>query len=114
MNLLLLKRDPNAWKARQTSTKEAPTPSADDKAKLVPRSAPKRPLEQLHAGGDDIDKLFDSALVKKKKRSALPSTQEEKKVFMNPDVTGLESVLGAIKDAPKEEKGRKYKKKKAL
>src|SRR5258708_35488567 len=71
MNLLLLKRDPDAWKARQASKKEAPSPSANDQAKRVHRSAPERPFDQLHAGvplkpsskrkrkeGDDIGKLL--------------------------------------------------------
>jgi nucleolar protein 9 len=127
MNSLLLKRDPDAWRARQASKGEVPIPSAINQTKPVHISAPGKSLEQSlsgvspkpsskrkRKGGDDIDKLFDSALVRKQKRGALPLTQEERKAFVNPDTTGLESILGAIKDAPKEDKGRKHKKKKAL
>jgi len=121
MNLLLLKRDPDAWRAQQASKKEAPIPSADGQAKSVSTSAS---LEQPSTGvppktsskrkreGDDIDRLFDSALGNKQKRSALPGPAEEREEFTNPDVTGLESILGAIKDAPKGDKDRKHKKKK--
>ena len=125
MNLLLLKRDPDAWRARQASNREAQIPSTSGQVKPVPISAPDKSLEQpptrappklsserKRKEGDDIDKLFDSALNKKQKRSALPSAQEERKLLANPGVTGLESILGAIKGAPRGDKDRKYKKKK--
>jgi nucleolar protein 9 len=126
MNLLLLKRDPDAWRARQSSTREAPIPSTSGQAKSASVSTPEKHPEQHATGvqprlsskrkrkeGDDIDKLFDSALGKKQKRSALPPVREEHQVAVSSGATGLENILGAIKDAPKGDKDRKRKKKKA-
>lgn len=125
MNILLLKRDPDAWRAQQSSKREISTPSTSGKTKAPSVSAPDKPSEQLltevtpklsskrkRKEGDDIDKLFDSALGKKQKRSALPSAREGHTVSMDYDATGLESILGAIKDAPKGDSDRKHKKKK--
>ena len=125
MNPLLLKRDPDAWRAQQSSRKEDPTPSTSGQAKSFSNSTCKKPSEQpptevppklsskrKRKGGDDIDKLFDSALGKKQKRSALPPAREEREVFTGSDAPGLEGILGAIKDAPKGDKDRKHKKKK--
>ena len=126
MNLLLLKRDPDAWRAQQSSKAATSIPSTNDQIGSTSFSAPDRPSDQPSAGvtpkfsskrkrkgGDDIDKLFDSALGKKQKRSALPPVLEERTVSTNSDAAGLEGILGAIKDAPKGEKDRKHKKKKA-
>jgi len=126
MNLLLLKRDPDAWRAQQSSKKEVYIPSASGQTKSASTSTPEKPSEQpstevtpkfpfkrKRKEGDDIDKLFDSALGKKQKRSALPPAREERTVSTNSDAIGLESILGAIKDAPKGDKERKHKKKKA-
>ena len=63
--------------------------------------------------GDDIDELFDSALGKRRKRSALPQVREEHNVFSSSDAPELEGILGAIKAAPKGDKDGKHKKKKA-
>ena len=125
MNLLLLKRDPDAWRAQQSSKREAPTPSTSIQAKSVPIStseksseqhsmevSPKLPSKRKKKEGDDIDKLFDSAFGKRQKRSALPQSQGEPNTFTNSDATELESIIGAIKAAPKGEKDGKYKKKK--
>ena len=121
MNLLLLNRDPEAWRAQQASKKEVPFPSAGGQTKSVPDRLSEEPSTEVPQNlppkrkrkeGDDIDKLFDSTVGKKQKRSALPSSRQERKEFTNPDVNGLESILGAIKDAPKGD-DRKYKKKKA-
>jgi nucleolar protein 9 len=126
MNLLLLKRDPDAWRAQQSSKKETSIPSTSGQTKSVSISTSGKPSEQpftealpklsskrKRKEGDDIDKLFDSTLGKKQKRSALPPAQEERKVLVNSDAPELESILGAIKDAPKGDKIGKHKKKKA-
>ena len=125
MSLLLLKRDPDAWRAQQSLKREAPIPSTSDQTKSVSVSVPekssepsaevttKRPSKRKRKEGDDIDKLFDSALGKKQKRSALPPAREEPTVSTKSDAAGLESILDAIKDAPKGDKERKHKKKKA-
>lgn len=124
MNLLLLKRDPDAWRAGQVSKKEAPNPSVGEQGESTPISAPEKLSELSSKGvppklslkrkakeGDDIERLFDSTLGKKRKRSALPLVHEERKTLGNPDA-GLGGILGAIKDAPKGEKDKKYRKKK--
>ena len=123
MNLLLLKRDPDAWRAQQSSKKEVSTPSTSGKKEpaLTP-ALEKPPPEQTVAlklsskrkrkESDDIDKLFDSTLGKRQKRTALPPVQEEHSVFSSSDAPGLEGVLGAIKAAPKGDKDGKHKKKK--
>lgn len=126
MNSLLLKREPEAWRTRQASNKEASISPPDGQAKSVPISSPEKssekpstevppklPSKRGKGEGDDIDKLFDSALGKKRKRSALPSAREDRKAPTNPEATGLESILGAIRDAPKGEKEKRHKKKKA-
>jgi len=125
MNLLLLKRDPDAWRAQQSSKGDVSVPSTSSQAKPVSVSVPEKPSEQPLAEatpkhppkrkrkeGDDIDKLFDSALGKKQKRSALPPARDEGTAATNSDAAGLESILGAIKGAPKGDKDRKHKKKK--
>ena len=118
MNLLLLKRDPDAWRAQQSSTREVSIPSTSGQTKSIS----KPPLEQTSAettpkrkrkDGDDIDRLFDSTLGKKQKRGALPPAREELTISANHDAIGLESILGAIKNAPKGDKDIKRKKKKA-
>lgn len=122
MNLLLLKRDPDAWRVQQSSKKEAPTPS---QARPIPVSTPKKLSEQhstvtspkhsskrKRKAGDDIDKLFDSALGKRQKRSALPQVLGEPNVLPCSDAPELEGILGAIKAAPKVDKDGKHKKKK--
>ena len=126
MNLLLLKRDPDAWRAQQSSKGAISVPSTRGQTESVSVFAPDGPSEQpkveatsklsskrKRKGGDDIDEVFDSALGKKQKRSALPPAREERAVSTNSDAAGLEGILGAIKDAPKGEKDRKHKKKKA-
>ena len=125
MNLMLLKRDPDAWRAQQSSKGATSAPSTSGQIGSVSVSAPNGPSEQPQVevtpkpsskrkrkGGDDIDRVFDSALGKKQKRSALPPARKERTVPTNSDAAGLESILGAIKDAPKGEKDRKHKKKK--
>ena len=125
MNLLLLKRDPDAWRVQQSSNRGASIPSTSSQTKSVSISASEKPLEQSpevmpklsskrkRKGGDDIDNLFDSALGKKQKRSALPPAREEHTVSTDYDATGLDSILGAIKNAPKGDNGdRKHKKNK--
>jgi len=122
----MLKRNPDAWRAQQTSKATISVPSTSDQIGPASVSAPNEPSDQLPAevapkssskrkrkGGDDIDKLFDFALGKKQKRSALPPAREEPTVPTNSDAAGLEGILGAIKGAPKGEKDRKHKKKKA-
>lgn len=124
LNLLLLRRDPDAWRAQQSSKREVHIPSTSGQTKPVPVSIPETPLKHHSAevtpkppskrkrkDGDDIDKLFDSALGKKQKRTALPPAREERTVSTSSDATGLESILGAIKNAPKGDKDRKHKKK---
>lgn len=124
MNLLLLKRDPDAWRAQQSSKTVVSIPSTSGQTKSAPEKpsgpsstevTPKIPSKRKRKDGDDIDKLFDSALGKKQKRGALPPAREEHTVSTASDATGLESILGAIKDAPKggKDKDRKHKKKKA-
>ena len=126
MNLLLLKRDPDAWRVQQSSKGGISVPSSSDQTGSVSASVLEDPSKQPQAeatpklsskrkrkGGDDIDMLFDSTLGKKQKRSALPPAQEERTVSPNSDAVGLEGILGAIKDAPKGEKDRKHKRKKA-
>ena len=124
MNLPLLKRNPDVWRAQQASKREAPIHSVDDQVKSVlykppeqpptgaPPNIPSKRRRKEGREGNDIDKLFDSALGKKQKRSALPPTQQEREAFTNPDITGLESILNAIKGAPKGDKDRKSKRKK--
>ena len=119
MNLLLLKRDPDAWRAQQSSKREVPIPSASGQTKSASVPIPGEPSEGTHKPpskrkrkeGDDIDKLFDSALGKKQKHSALPPAPEERTVSTNSDATGLEGILGAIKDAPKGDRDGKSKNK---
>ena len=126
MNLLLLKRDPDAWKAQQSSNRGVSIPSTSSQTKSVFVSTSEKPLERPSAemtpklsskrkrkGKDDIDKLFDYTLGKKQKRSALPPAREESAISTNHNATGLESVLGAIKNAPKGDSDRKHKKKKS-
>ncbi|KAF9649340.1 ARM repeat-containing protein [Thelephora ganbajun] len=127
MNLLLLKRDPDAWRAQQSSRGKVPISSTSGQTKSISSiSTAEKPSEQPSAEappkliskrkrkeGDDIDKVFDSTLGKKQKRSALPPAREEPNVFMGYDATGLEGVLGAIKDTPTGDKDRRHKKKKA-
>ena len=121
----MLKRDPDAWKAQQSSKGAISVPSTSGQTGSVSVSAPNGPSDQpptevtsrfsskrKRKGGDDIDELFDSALGKKQKRGALPPAREERTVGTNSDAAGLEGILGAIKDAPKGEKDRKHKKKK--
>lgn len=127
MNLLLLKRDPDGWRAQQSSSREVSVPSASGQAKPTSVSASENPLEHPSAeptlklpskrkrkDGDDIDNLFDSALGKKQKRSALPPAHQERTVSTNYDAAGLESVFGAIKKAPKGDGVGKHKKKKSM
>lgn len=123
MNLLLLRRDPDAWRAQQSSRRDVSIPSTSSQTKPASVSAPKRSPEQPPTGvapnpsskrkrteGDDIDKLFDSALGKKQKRSALPPAQEEHIASVGSEAAGLESVLDAIKGASKGDRKRKKKK----
>jgi nucleolar protein 9 len=125
MNLLLLKRDPDAWRAQQSPNRGGSIPSTSSQTKPVPVSASEKPSAQPSAevtpklsskrkrkDGNDIDKLFDSTLGKKQKRSALPPAREERTVSTTYGATGLESILGAIKNAPKGDGDRKHKKKK--
>jgi len=125
MSLLLLKRDPDAWRAQQSSNRGVSVPSTSSQTKSVSVSASEKPLEQpsevtpklsskrKRKGGDDIDNLFDSALGKKQKRSALPPAREARTVSTDYDATGLDSILGAIKSAPKgDNRDRKHNRKK--
>ena len=122
MNLLLLKRDSDAWRAQQSSNREVSIPSTSGQTKSVSKipleqtsaeTTPKLSPKRKRKDGDDIDQLFDSTLGKKQKRSALPPAREELAISANHDATGLESILGAIKNAPKGDKDIKRKKKKA-
>lgn len=125
MNLLLLRRDPDAWRAQQSSKRDVSIPSTSGQIKAPSVSAletiseqpltevtPKLSSKRKKREGDDIDELFESALGNKRKRSALPPVQEEHIISANSDA-GLETILGAIKDAPKGDKDRNRKKKKA-
>ena len=126
MNLLLLRRDPDSWRTQQSSKREASISSTSGQTKSVSVSAPAKSSEQPSAEvapklsskrkrkeGDDIDKLFGSALGKKQKRSALSPAREGHTASTNSDAAGLESIFGAIKDAPRGDKDRKHKRKKA-
>lgn len=125
MNLLLLRRDPDTWRAQQSTSREVSIPSTSGRTKSAPAFAPEKLVEKplLEAkpklsskrkrkGGDDIDKLFDSALGKKRKRSALPPAREESAATISYDVAGIGNILGAIKSAPKGDGDRGRKKKK--
>ena len=125
MNLLLLRRDPDSWRTQQSSKREVSISSTSSQTKSAFVSAPTKSSEQPSAEvapnlsskrkrkeGDDIDKLFDSALGKKQKRSALSPAREGHTASTNSDAAGLESIFGAIKDAPRGDKDRKHKRKK--
>ena len=125
VNLLLLRRNPDAWRAQQSASRDVSIPSTNDQTKSASVFAPEKLVEQplLEAkpktlskrkrkDGDDIDKLFDSTLGKKQKRSALPPTREEPTASTSYDAAGIENILGAIKSAPKGDGDRGRKKKK--
>ena len=124
-NLLLLKRDPEAWKAQQSASRKVPIPSTSGQTKSASVSASEKPVEppsleakhkllskRKRKDGDDIDKLFDSALGKKRKRGALPPACEEPTTSTSYDTVGIETIIGAIKGAPKGDRDRGRKKKK--
>jgi nucleolar protein 9 len=123
LNLVLFKRDPVAWKRMQA----AKSSSSSQESKVVPQSvlapaaAPAQPEAPQKANkrkrkakaDDDIDELFDSAFGGKKVRRAMGTKHEHPdRVDVKEEkakVEGLQDVLGAIRRAPKEDKGRRKK-----
>ncbi|GBE79200.1 Nucleolar protein [Sparassis crispa] len=135
LNLHLLQRNVDEWKNQQSSAKSAQRaplpPLTTTTLAPIDRPAPALPAdtEQKHAKRkrkarpeDEIDALFDAALGKKVKKGRLGPTGsvpaqgqggevEQKREGQKEQVDKvLKDVLGAIKAAPKEEKGHSRKK----
>ncbi|KAL0949796.1 hypothetical protein HGRIS_009833 [Hohenbuehelia grisea] len=136
LNLHLLKRKPDEWKEMQSERRRAAqeqSSASHGKHQLAPaqpssvaagssRAAHTPVDDEEHGGkkrkrkerqGDEIDALFETKLGKKVKRSALADADPSDPAPCNrqDDATGqqdatLESVLGAIRAAPKDDKGR--------
>lgn len=120
--MVLYKRDPTAWKRMQAAKssgpsqepKTAPQSAPPDTLSIEVEGAPKASKRKRKAKAeDDIDELFDSAFGGKKVRRAITTKEEQpeqtdaKKEKAKAD--GLQDVLGAIRKAPKEDKGRRKK-----
>lgn len=127
LNLYLLKKDPEKWKTQQSSAKTVTSATglrAAEPAQTVENGGngrnkeikgPKRKREEKPE--DEIDKLFVSALGKRQKKGSLvvadsnnATTNVPHKESKQPGDKDLDSVLGAIRGAPKETKVKKKQK----
>ncbi|KAJ7265839.1 armadillo-type protein [Mycena haematopus] len=105
LNLYLLQRRPDEWRAMQTVRNrpaEQPTVSMSP-VQAVEEVSPKkeRKKRKRDAGGDEIDELFTAAMGKKVKKAALvePTLPSNKAA---PLENGLADIMGAIRAAPAE------------
>ncbi|KAG6861483.1 hypothetical protein C0995_015910 [Termitomyces sp. Mi166 len=129
LNLYLLQRRPNEWKTMQADRKRAPdatekspsAPSLTNPESANPVAAQKSAKRKRHVQSEDeIDAVFNASLGKRIKKATLGHvastpllSEPEKMDVKNEAPDSLRAVLGAIKSAPKDEKGNK-KQKKAL
>jgi nucleolar protein 9 len=131
LNLYLLQRKPEDWKNLQSQHKlssqpanSTPTESSNETpTQLAPPSQKPRKRKRDTRPDDEIDALFNASLGKRIKKGVLepeqaPSTVKGitgKHLATSHTVTdtGLNDVLGAIRAAPKVEKGGHGKNKRA-
>ncbi|KAI0347012.1 ARM repeat-containing protein [Trametopsis cervina] len=140
LNLHLLKRDSEQWKASQADTK-MPHPAktgiaggasqvphgstVEDTAVINEQVSSKHKKKRKARPDDEIEQLFESKLGKKPKKAALatltldppPGTNSDagdtkrRNVSADGGPDGLRDIMGAIKAAPKGDDGRRTKKK---
>lgn len=122
LNLYLLQRRPDEWKTMQADRKRAagglsgattsePTPSQAEKHSLSSTSSAveKEPKKRKRGTrpDDEIDAVFSASLGKKIKKGAMggtaPTAQDSKSNEGKDN--DLRDVLGAIRAAPKDDKG---------
>ncbi|KAG6813198.1 hypothetical protein H0H92_013318 [Tricholoma furcatifolium] len=126
LNLYLLQRRPDEWKTLQAERKRTqdnqdkttaalPTPQQDTEPTLMDSQKPPAKRKRHTEVEDEIDAVFNASLGKRIKKAALgdaatipaeeqpkgKKTHDEK----NQPPDGLRAVLGAIKSAPKDDKG---------
>ncbi|OCH95874.1 ARM repeat-containing protein [Obba rivulosa] len=119
-NLQVTKSTPETSKAQPAPTKAAPD-ATSDAAKSSNADEQRKKKRKAHPTGE-IDELFESTLGKRVKKGALgiedQSGVAEKAKVQNPAVEkfaadkSLKDVMGAIRSAPKEDKGHQKKRKK--
>lgn len=127
LNLYLLQRKPEEWKELQSQSKlaslqSAPTPdpltlepSTSAEAPVLPPmpgSYQKRKKRKRGTADNEIDEVFDATLSKKVKKGVLDTAELSSHSIdaTSPSLKGdkgLLEVLGAIRAAPKDEKGKK-------
>ncbi|KXN83539.1 Nucleolar protein 9 [Leucoagaricus sp. SymC.cos] len=126
LNLYLLQRRPEEWRALQAEKRKKPTAEIDKTSALptgkasamaaqpsqpsITEPAPSHPKRKRKRQEDEIDALFSASLGKKIKKGALAggaTVPDAEKDLAGGPVTvdkGLQDVLGAIKAAPMHEK----------
>ncbi|KAG6896751.1 hypothetical protein C0992_006326 [Termitomyces sp. T32_za158] len=128
LNLYLLQRRPNDWKTMQADRKRAqeatknlsaPSDSFPDPGGAHIDVTKKSAKRKRHGQGEDeIDAVFNASLGKRMKKAALnqsvPREPEKMNVNKGGSNDGLQTVLGAIKSAPKDERGNKKRNKGSL
>jgi nucleolar protein 9 len=115
LNLYLLQRRPDEWRTMQSDRKRAAVPpavAAPSPVQSAEETKKERKKRKRDAAGDEIDDLFGAALGKKVKKAALvDAVQPESKVLPSGKETaldrGLSDVMGAIRAAPGEGKGKR-------
>ncbi|KAJ7367884.1 armadillo-type protein [Mycena albidolilacea] len=115
LNLYLLQRRPDEWRTMQSDRKRAAEPpavAAPSPVQSAEETKKERKKRKRDAAGDEIDDLFGAALGKKVKKAALvDAVQPESKVLPSGKETaldrGLSDVMGAIRAAPGEGKGKR-------
>ncbi|KAG6885129.1 hypothetical protein C0993_005707 [Termitomyces sp. T159_Od127] len=117
LNLYLLRRRPNEWKTMQVDRKRAQeaTNKSSALSDSVPDPGPHLDVVRQSAkrkrhvqSEDEIDAVFNASLGKRIKKAALSQSisREPEKMNVNQrgETDGLQTVLGAIKSAPKDER----------
>ncbi|KAJ7873385.1 hypothetical protein B0H14DRAFT_2720506 [Mycena olivaceomarginata] len=115
LNLYLLQRRPDEWRTMQSDRKRAagpPAVAAPSPVQSAEETKKERKKRNVMRPGDEIDDLFGAALGKKVKKAALvDAVQPESKVLPSGKETaldrGLSDVMGAIRAAPGEGKGKR-------
>ncbi|KAK7061362.1 armadillo-type protein [Favolaschia claudopus] len=115
LNLYLLQRRPDEWRALQTE-RHKPAQTAPASQAPVEETPSKKHTEakkrKRDQGGDEIDELFNAAMGKKVKKAALVESISTESDVLQPNKPtkqdrGLSDVLGAIRAAPGDHKGKR-------
>jgi len=119
LNLYLLQRRPDEWRTMQTNRNRPAEPPTVSVSAPPPPTQPvdevsstkERKKRKRDAGGDEIDELFTAAMGKKVKKAALVEVVQPESEPLPSDKatldTGLSDVMGAIRAAPAEGKGKR-------